>query len=211
MIIYKAINSINGKVYIGQTINTIKKRIKGHRNASKKSKSYFHNAIKKYGLDNFTWEVLEQCDSLEMLNEREIFWIDFFKSNKIGYNQNGGGNSKGTFSEETKKKISFANSGEKSGWFGRRHTEETKRKISEANKGHRLTDEQLQKMINSKKGKCPKQLEYKKVKIVCLNNNKIYNTCTEACNELGVSSGNLSGVLSGRLGHTKGYRFKQAA
>lgn len=50
-----------------------------------------YRAIRKYGLENFTFEVLEECPS-ELLNEREIYWINYFDSYYNGYNCTLGGN-----------------------------------------------------------------------------------------------------------------------
>lgn len=90
-IIYKITNKINNKVYIGQTINTLKQRFKGH--IYKKGCVYLHNAIVKYGVNNFSIEELEKVER-KYLNEREIYWISFYKSNKkeYGYNILSGGN-----------------------------------------------------------------------------------------------------------------------
>lgn len=91
--IYKIENKINGKIYIGQSIN-IKIRWQQHeREANSNRRSApLYNALRKYGIDNFTFEVLEECPQ-EMLNEREIFWIAHYKSNDrdFGYNVLAGG------------------------------------------------------------------------------------------------------------------------
>lgn len=99
--IYKFTNKINGKTYIGQT-NNIEKRKRGHKSDSfnKKSNGYnlpFHCAVRKYGWDNFEFEILEELDDSfgrEYLNEREIFFIAHYKSltNQNGYNISKGGN-----------------------------------------------------------------------------------------------------------------------
>lgn len=87
--IYKITNKINGKVYIGQTIRTIKTRWNEHVKYSYcKGKSYFsilHCAIRKYGEDAFMVEEVEECPDT-MLEEREIYWIDKYNSIKEGYN-----------------------------------------------------------------------------------------------------------------------------
>ena len=70
MLIYKATSKTSGKSYIGKTTNTLKQRVGEHIRKSKKSKhtNHFHNAIKKYGKDDFVWEILDTCDSEEELN-----------------------------------------------------------------------------------------------------------------------------------------------
>lgn len=93
--IYKITNKINGRCYIGQSIN-IKQRWKDHRKDAfwKNDHNYnypLYKAIRKYGIENFSFEVLEEC-SQELLNEREIYYIQKYNSLHKGYNQNEGGN-----------------------------------------------------------------------------------------------------------------------
>lgn len=87
-IIYKITNKVNGKSYIGQTRYTLEFRWRQH--LHKKDNVYFHNAIKKYGAENFSLEVLEECD-LDKLNSREIFYIAKYNTFENGYNLTLGG------------------------------------------------------------------------------------------------------------------------
>ena len=88
--IYKITNLINGKVYIGQSIN-IDKRIKEHFWKAQNSKdisfnSILHQAIRKYGKENFLCEIVEECD-IDIIDERERFYIKYFNSlSPNGYN-----------------------------------------------------------------------------------------------------------------------------
>lgn len=92
-IIYKVTCLINGKVYIGQTINSLAKRKSQHiYNAIDKDNNKFHNAIRKYGEENFNWEIIEEIDN-DLLDDREIYWIQYYNSYKSGYNSTIGGNS----------------------------------------------------------------------------------------------------------------------
>ncbi|MBE8952419.1 MAG: GIY-YIG nuclease family protein [Quinella sp. 1Q7] len=70
-IIYKLTCLINSKAYVGQTTRTLEKRIEQH----KYGNLYVDRAIRKYGWENFTVEILEECDTREQLNERERYWI----------------------------------------------------------------------------------------------------------------------------------------
>lgn len=87
-IIYKITNKVNGKSYIGQTRYTLEFRWKQH--LHKRDNAYFHNAIHKYGEDNFQLEILEECD-IELLNSREIYYIAKYNTFKEGYNLTIGG------------------------------------------------------------------------------------------------------------------------
>ena len=90
--IYKITNTINGKSYIGQTIQNVKERFYQHC-ATKCSKAVsnmaIHRAIKKYGKSNFTVEVIEEIDSAN-LNDRERYWIKYYNSYNNGYNSTKG-------------------------------------------------------------------------------------------------------------------------
>ena len=96
MIIYKSTNKINGKVYIGQTTQTLEKRIKGHIKESRIDNNRpFMLSINKYGSDNFTFEIIDTSNNIDELNEKEIYWIDFYNSiSPNGYNITGGGQGK---------------------------------------------------------------------------------------------------------------------
>lgn len=93
--IYKITNLINGKSYIGQSIN-IQKRFNAHKSAAfnPKNKNYdfpLYRAIRKYGIENFKFEVLEECKKSE-LDTKEVLYISQYKTHsKKGYNQDDGG------------------------------------------------------------------------------------------------------------------------
>ncbi len=101
--IYKITNKLNGKCYIGQSVDILL-RWQEHNHKQGKRTSIIKQALHKYGIDNFTFEVLEEC-SKEELNAKEIQYI--FKL-KPQYNIRGGGGSIYVMPEETKRKISIA-------------------------------------------------------------------------------------------------------
>jgi len=111
MLVYLATNLINGKQYIGYTTKTLPERIKTHVHKSrcKLNKHYFYlfkQALRKYGTDNFKWEILEDCFSKEECCKREIFYISKYNTiSPNGYNLTKGGNG-GVQSDDTKLKIS---------------------------------------------------------------------------------------------------------
>jgi len=92
-IIYCANNIINEKRYIGQTIRDLDKRKKEHiSQANNGSKFAFHLAINKYGEDKFEWSIIDVVDSQEELDNKELYWIDFYNTYKNGgYNMSVGG------------------------------------------------------------------------------------------------------------------------
>lgn len=135
MIIYKATNKKNNKSYIGQTINSLDDRKYGHILSSKQNSDLvFHQAIRKYGEDNFDWEILEECSSIEELNEREMFYIKELDTYGKGYNMNEGGwnatHDKKTIEKMSKSRKEWHSkndtTGENNPFYGKTHSEETK-------------------------------------------------------------------------------------
>lgn len=92
--IYKIVNSVNDKVYIGQTIKKPKLRLTEHiyhaTHSKYDCKSKLHAAMRKHGIDAFHIETVEVCDVSE-LNDREIYWIEKYDSYRNGYNNTLGG------------------------------------------------------------------------------------------------------------------------
>lgn len=119
MIVYMVTNKINSKVYIGQTIRSLKTRKYHHiYEAQRGSCLAFHRAIRKYGAENFTWETVYRSNNLRDLNKAEEYLISEYDSCAKGYNMcTGGGNSRHTeealqkmrdkpFSDEYRAKLS---------------------------------------------------------------------------------------------------------
>lgn len=160
--VYKIVNNLNGKVYIGQSIS-IQSRWKEHVNALRRGDSkctLLQRAWNKYGEENFTFEILELC-SADILDDIEIKYISFYDSCNSGYNIEPGGNKNKHLSEETKQKLreshlgkkmsdeaiqkmSEARMGEQNPMYGKTHSEEARKKISDTHKGkpgHPISDE----------------------------------------------------------------------
>ena len=95
MVIYLLTDTTNGMRYVGQTTQTLRKRIKEHR---RKHGTYIDRAIKAHGWENFTVGVLEQCSTLDELNDRERYWIATLNTKSPnGYNLTDGGEGFGGF------------------------------------------------------------------------------------------------------------------
>jgi len=129
--IYLITNKINDKKYVGQTEN-VERRWKEHC----RKDQVISSAIKKYGKENFTCEVLEILYDLEEANEAEIFRIRYHHSHvsENGYNVSLGGKN-AIVSEETSKKISDSKKGKSNGHEGMKYSEEWVNKIKLANSG----------------------------------------------------------------------------
>ena len=94
--IYKITNLVNGKIYVGKTNQTIEQRYKEHWADSKRdniSNRPLYKAFNKYGKDNFTVEELEECP-IDIVSDREVYWIEKLGSFKYGYNATLGGDGK---------------------------------------------------------------------------------------------------------------------
>lgn len=144
--IYKIENIVNGKVYIGQSVN-IYNRWQNHKTKLKLNKhynTYLQNAWNKYGENNFNFEIVEICDE-SALSDKEIYYIDYFDSFKNGYNLTTGGEGMGGYkhTEDFCNRMSIRFAGENNPMFGR---------IGSENPlfGKQKTEDQIQKMIKSR-------------------------------------------------------------
>lgn len=98
--IYKIYNHINDKIYVGKTELTIDMRWKQHIQDSAHKDFPLYRAIRKYGINNFAIQLLEECE-IEDLSNREIYWINFYDSYKNGYNATLGGDGKTLYNHST--------------------------------------------------------------------------------------------------------------
>ena len=140
MHIYKITCLLNSKVYIGLSIKEPDEKYFGSGQLIKK-------AIKKYGKTNFKKEIIEYCDTLEKLCEREIYWITYYKNTlKEGcYNIASGGHSGSwkAWMSEDKLKIVLDNI--------KKSAELKKGKYSSWNKGLKYKNEKISKALTGKK------------------------------------------------------------
>lgn len=203
MIIYKITNKINGKCYIGQTIQTLEQRWYKHLHDSRCPA--IRDALIKYGEDNFAIEVIDTAETIEELNEKEVHWISFFNSiAPNGYNlQDGGKNCR--CAESTKQKLSELNSGENHPNYGKHRSEETKRKVSAARKGMTFTTEHRQHLSESHKGVVNKCL-LKKVQ--CIETGQVFNSIKEAKAFCGSKNIHIGEVCSGKRPTAGGFHWK---
>lgn len=156
-IIYIAKNKINGKHYVGQSIQKWPQRKKDHINYPQFSMA-IDNAIIKYGKEKFKWEIVEsRIKTQKLLNFFERFYITHYNSNidLWGYNIREGG-SNGKMSEETKRKMSLATRGINNPIYGKKRSEETKHKISEAHIGKKLSSYHRKMLSIGQKKRCEK-------------------------------------------------------
>ncbi len=219
-IIYKVTNKINGKVYIGQTTQSFKKRKYNHLYAAKtdkysnKCRDYFHKALTKYGFENFVWCVLEVCDSKHNLDLAEQWYIRYYKSfvgfiSSNGYNltMGGNGNSGLIFSDEHRMKLSKSRK-------GRKLSEEHKQKIRDnaktnpnfGNKDRKMSDEAKEKLRKCNLGKKHSQETKRKMSIsqtIRTNYRKGWKHTKQAKEKMSIStSGKLNPMYGIPCPHT---------
>lgn len=155
--IYKITNNIDGHCYIGQSIN-IERRFEEHVNSNNTNK-YLRDEMNKYGVNNFTFDIVETCDK-DKLSDREKYWIQYFNSTyPNGYNLTDGGNGGNTFQyrteeemELTRKRISEVTSGENNGFYGKHHSDSTIEFLRKINIGKKMSEETKEKLSKSLKG-----------------------------------------------------------
>lgn len=154
--IYK-ITSPTGKSYIGQSTD-VTRRWKQYKALQCKTQTKLYNSLLSHGPEIHTFDVLEECKE-EALNERELYWGDFFDSIKNGLNLTLG-NQNRKVSKETREKIKKAKTGKPNpGTAGRKRPESEKQNISATvkslwetgqKKGHPQSEETRQKISQSK-------------------------------------------------------------
>ena len=193
MVIYKIENRSTGKIYVGQTQRTLQERIREHKRKSRKL-SLIDRAIKKYGIDAFEITILEICDTLEKLNEREIFWIKELKCKMPnGYNMTDGGLGRIVTDEERKHKSESQK--------GHIVSEDTRKKISMANTGrkHIVSDKTREKMSQMSAVKHP---------VRCIETGKIFDSVTAAAKWRCVQCGTIRAACKKSTRTGGGYHWE---
>lgn len=234
MLVYLITNKINGKQYVGQTVQSLDNRWKTHcSNAS--GCLAIKSAINKYGKENFIIEEIFKATSVEELNKTEQEFINKFNTlAPHGYNLKTGGN-RPTYSEESKKKMSesqmgripwnkgltkedprvasYIRGGEDHHYWGKSSSRkgvkcslETIDKISKANSGKKRAPEHLNAITTGR------DAYYKTavfISIVCHENGKTYKSIKLASKDLGIGLSSIYQVLNGSRNSVNGYTFSK--
>ena len=193
MIIYKIESRLDGKIYVGQTQRTLKERISEHMRGGRR-RSYIDRAIKTHGIENFIVEVIEECSTVEELNEREMFWIRELNSRyPNGYNLTSGGNGRNV-TDEARKNMSKAQ-------IGHVVLEETRRKISLANSGkNHVVSEETRKKMSARSAV--------KNAVRCIERGLIFDSVTAASKWLGLERGTIRTSCKNKTRTGGGYHWE---
>ncbi len=153
--IYAIRNVLNGKMYVGQSVN-IRDRWRSHRKQlGRGRRSYLYSAMRKHGLENFEFIVLEQCDPT-VLNERELYWMEHYACRTQGYNVIPAGQTGRVMDDRAREAIAATLRGRsrpaevvekvRQAMLGKRHTEDTRRLLSEITRGRAVSEETRRKL-----------------------------------------------------------------
>lgn len=222
--IYIITNAINGKRYIGQSVD-IQRRFMDHRCVSHETNRHLRYALQKYGKAAFRYEILEECTP-ESLDERERFWIAELHPE---YNVTDGGQGRGKrLSEDA---IGILRQRGRESW--EKKTEAEKAKVKRENlvgpkRGHPVSErtrtilrekavgvKQSAETIEKRKatfaakkanGYVQTNAGHKKP-IVCVETGATFESVKQAAEWLGVHPSNITSVLKGRQATAKGFRF----
>lgn len=223
MIVYQAYNPISNRFYVGKTTQPLWVRRRRHAADAQRerSNSWFHKAIRKYGIDIFEWCVLAHASSPDELDRLERHWISLIKNaGHSVYNLRPGGtggsepgvnnhNYGRTIPKERRRKISQAlreyyegkpgtmtgMTGELAPFYGMSHGEEARRKISEANKGRPRPDIKGASNPSARR-------------VFCETTSESFDTATEAAEKYQLDLSSIIKCCKGKSKSVKGMRFR---
>lgn len=203
--IYKITNPSN-KVYIGQSMHCFYRWKYHYSKLHCKTQKHLYNSLLKYGFDKHEFEILEEC-KLDELNNREIYWINYYNSTDKtkGLNIREGGNGK-IFSKETRE-LMRQNALGNTNMLGKTHSEETRKLMSENRKGIKPSETTKKKMSEARKGYKHTQQTKDKLskankftrKVKNMKTNIIYKSITQAAIDEDVNQSTIyRGLKNGR-------------
>ena len=137
--IYAIINNVDGICYVGKSVN-VERRLSTHKGLLKRPKMKpkqtnrkLFRAVKKHGIDNFTFSIIETFDTIDesLIAERELYWIDFFENTGGVYNLRRDSSSCMIVHDETRKLLSLRSSGKNNPNYGNKWDDHKKQRMSE--------------------------------------------------------------------------------
>ncbi len=222
--VYKITNTVNNKIYVGQTMFTLVRRMNEHvRKALNGDTSPLHKDMAKYGIENFTIEEIDFAENLEQLNYKEKFWAEYLNSydENIGYNHDQCGHNR-CHTQETKDKISKINSGKFSGennpMYRKHHSEQSRKAMSDFAKinnkgennpmyGKTQKESSKEKMKQRWKDNREKRIALHNKKCICVETRMIFDSQKSAAEYYSVSVSLVNASVAG-LKTVHGYHIK---
>lgn len=183
---------VNNKVYVGKDIN-FPERLREHKYDLKKNthhNNHLQNAYNKYGIENFTFEILEEHPK-EFLNSMEHYWCNMLQAHNRDYGYNIAPTNpygKSSASEETKKKMSMVK-------MGKKHTQSSKDKISKSNFGKKSPHTSFYNKL------------YKSKKVINNTTGEIYTSIKETAKMLKMDYSYISKMLLNKTKNTKNISY----
>lgn len=222
--IYMLTCQVNGNRYIGQS-QDITRRMWEHKHQRNKSHLPISRAIKKYGWENFSKEILELC-SIDKLDEREIYYIATLKPeynvSKGGYNGMRGYKPPPEVREKYRQaaikewqnktpeeKEFIIKNNLKGPAKGHIVSEETREKLRQANLGKKQSEETIRKRVKSLKGR-KRENSYMFKPVICVETGEIFPSIKDAALNAGVNKHEITAVLRGYRNRktSGGYHWK---
>lgn len=221
--IYMIFNEVNQKCYIGQSAN-IEKRWHDHLNALNNGNHYnthLQNAWNKYGEENFTFSIVQECKP-EELDELEILYIKQYNSNnsEFGYNHTSGGKGASDVPEATleKRRQSFKEHIRNNPEFIENHRQKTLEQFKDpefysAYREYRSSEEFREKERQSHLGKKPPREAIEKAikklskPVICVETGVVYASAREASRTT-PGNKNINAVVCGKRKTAGGYHWK---
>ncbi len=216
-VIYKITNP-TGSIYIGQTSN-FEDRIKRYKQLRCNRQVKIYHSIKKYGWDAHTIEIIDRCNETNYW-EREIYWIDFYKSNYAKHKENNGlnlcdggkGNKGYKATDESKRKNS--DRAKKRG-VAHMHTPEMRKKSgmvrSQKYKGVFFGNEMYSftngRSEETKKRALNNMIDVVGRKVYCAETGTVFHSIAEAARYIGISDVALGNKLNGKYKNNTSLKF----
>lgn len=204
MIIYMVKNNVNGKVYIGQTIETLpERRWQNHLSSIRcgiHKNTHLSSSVSRYGEESFSFSIIDSAESQEELDKLECHYINVYKTlnRKFGYNKRLGGRT-GRLSAESIEKMRKTKTGRK---LSSTHRENIRKSLlgHTRTKGVKWSKEAVEKR---KKQFC------RFIYTITSPSGEVYtreniNILSE---EFGLDKGSVCRVANGKLSQTKGYKI----
>ena len=190
--IYGIHNIVNDKWYVGQSID-IERRWKHHKWGLTNEYHYNRHLLRAwntYGESSFEFVVLEECETFDLLADKEKHWINTYNALNNGYNLCEGGNTPigRIVPDEVKLAESIARQGNKNPFYGKHHTEKHKKMISERQLGEK----------NHMYGKYGILNPHSR-KVRCVETQKVYDALKDAERDTGINCNNICSCCAGRL------------